>query len=176
MLVNLTRLDLHGNMIERIQRLDALKHLRELNLADNRITLIASIDHLTALEVLNLEDNAIAAIPASIQRNSRLSIVRLARNKISDLQDVTALTPLTHLTHMSIIGNPIDALHHCRAYIVYACRALSTIDGEHVRDAERAEAIARFDRSQVSQLEGANAALKQELKVVLLLTVIDLHQ
>ena len=169
MLVNLTRLDLHGNMIEKIQRLDALKHLRDLNLADNRITHITNIDLLTALETLNLEDNSIAAIPTSIQRNTRLSMVRLARNKISHLQDIASLTPLTNLSHLSIIGNPIDALPHCRAYVVYSCRTLSTLDGDRVLDAERGEAIARFDKSHVTSLEDENKALTQRLNVRIVL-------
>lgn len=73
-------------MIEKIEHLDHLVHLRELNLSYNKLTKIEGLECLTGLHTLNLTGNKIENIPASLPKKLKsLRVFKIAKNEIDNV-------------------------------------------------------------------------------------------
>lgn len=149
-------LNLSFNWIAKIENLNSLKRLRELNLAENNIRKIENLDSLLALEKLNLSGNNISHLSTGLARLERLSVLRIARNKLSVLREVEHLVFLTNLTSLSIHGNPMANLTHAKSYVVYKLPTLQIYDGEAICDEDHVQANERFHSS---TLQGLSVAL-----------------
>lgn len=87
MLKGLVKLTLSHNVIERIESLDELVHLRELDLSFNRIKVMENLNNLEQLEILLLFRNEIAIVQG-IDNLSKLTILNIGKNKITDWEHV----------------------------------------------------------------------------------------
>lgn len=147
-LTGLTQLNLSYNAINRIQSLDNLKNLVELNLAENAITKIENLDNLISLQRLNLSGNQIERISPSIGNLTKLSMLRIARNKLGIIRDLSVLGQLSNLTHLRIDENPFSNLEQTHPYAIYCVRNLQVLDGHQVLDDDRDEAVQLFEKEQ----------------------------
>ncbi|KAK3233519.1 hypothetical protein CYMTET_56183 [Cymbomonas tetramitiformis] len=168
--VHLKRLDLSCNAIRTIANLETLKSLRFLDLSRNILQRVDGLSTLPVLEELNLSDNSISSFPSALSKNSSLRVLRLARNKLSDLQAFQKLSLLSHLTILSVQGNPVASLEHASSFIMFQLRSIEVLDGEAVTNEGREKAIQRFDvqhnvdlRQDVARLEAKLAGTLEEL-------------
>lgn len=95
MLRGLVKLTLSHNIIERIENLDELVHLRELDLSFNHIRIMENLNNLERVEILLLYDNEIAVVQG-IDNLKRLTILNIGNNKIGDWEHVSTQLPLTN--------------------------------------------------------------------------------
>lgn len=91
LLKNLVKLSLAHNVIERIENLDELIHLKELDLSFNRIKVMENLDNLDQLEILLLYSNEISIVQG-INNLKKLVILNIGKNKINDWKHVCAYT------------------------------------------------------------------------------------
>ena len=123
LLPNLTELNLSFNAISRIEGLATLRQLRDLNLAENSITDLRGIADCfysssaasssgaagsvasdggryvaCPLERLNLSGNLLERIPNEMAALSKLTTLRLRRNRLHVLQDIEQLAGLRRLS------------------------------------------------------------------------------
>jgi len=143
-LVHLRFLNLSYNAITRIEGLEALVSLEELNLAENAITHIENLSGLRNLLRLNLSGNQIERISPAIIALRRLSMLRLARNKLKVLDDLAILSRLPSLVQLRMDENPIAGLEHGHAFAVHCCQSLGVLDGHDVTDEDRVDAAVFF--------------------------------
>lgn len=61
----------------------------------------------------------------------------LNNNGLATLADVAALGELARLTHLSLVGNPVAAVPHYRAFVIHKCAALEALDFTRVKRKER---------------------------------------
>jgi Leucine-rich repeat (LRR) protein len=83
---NLRALDLSCHLIARIEGLSSLKQLMHLSLADNKIGVLQGLNRLHSLEELDLSGNSIETIGTGLESLSKLRVLRLARNRISQVR------------------------------------------------------------------------------------------
>ncbi len=74
---------LDDNVIETLENLNSLIHLRTLSIRDNLISKIENIFNLKNLTLLDLSGNAIERIPSNIRLLEKLRILKLAYNRLS---------------------------------------------------------------------------------------------
>ena len=60
------------------------------------------------------------------------------------MSEINKLRPLRDLTQLTIAENPVTQIPHCRAYIIFILRTLSTLDGQNIAQQERDSADSRF--------------------------------
>ena len=85
--INLVRLQLDNNIIEKIDGLDALVHLVWLDLSFNNIQRIDGLSKLKKLEDLSLFNNRITEIE-NLENQKNLQVFSIGNNNISDLKNV----------------------------------------------------------------------------------------
>ncbi|GBG61813.1 hypothetical protein CBR_g23771 [Chara braunii] len=159
--VNLHRLDLSCNLLTRLDNVGCLKRLTVLSLADNHISRLDGIEGLERLEELNLTGNRLQQVPRSLLYLRRLRLLRLGRNKIAELAEFEKLAGMKNLASLTVQGNPISSLPHCRGFLVYSLRTLEVLDGDVVPADERVECIARFGPVHTQQLQEEIWSLNQ---------------
>lgn len=81
------KLSLSNNVIEKIENLDSLVHLKELNLSFNRIETIENLDKLINLEKLLLRSNKISQVQG-LNTLRNLQVLSLGNNEIADSSHV----------------------------------------------------------------------------------------
>lgn len=140
-LVNLRQLNLSYNVIKKVENMEMLVNLVELNLAENDIKDMRGLLCLSNLQRLNLSGNSIQRIPQDINKLQNLEILRLARNQLHALEDIEYLGPLEKLTELRVDDNPIVSRTsdrtETRAFIVFCCAHLLSLDGLLLSAAER---------------------------------------
>lgn len=68
------------------------------------------------------------------------------------IDEITKLQSLSNLVQLSVAGNPISQLPHCRLLIVFHLRTLQMLDGQEVTSKERQDADQRFAQGQQDHL------------------------
>lgn len=93
---NLRQLQLGGNKLVGVPRLDGMRHLNTLDLQFNKLTAIDGVGQLTGLAELIANDNELVALPGlgGLQRLTRLD---LQRNRLADVEGLQQMTLLTRL-------------------------------------------------------------------------------
>jgi U2 small nuclear ribonucleoprotein A' len=66
---------------------------------------------------------------------------------LKELKDLDALGHCKRLEFLSLLRSPVSERPHYRSWLIFRCRALRVLDGEKVRDSERAEAKKLFLKS-----------------------------
>ena len=100
-----------------------MKRLKTLLVANNRVSRIG--------------DGIGGSLPT-------LQHVILTNNRISSLGEVRALCALPALTTLVLLGNPVTRQAHYRHFVINAAPALTSLDFQRVRPAERAAAAKLF--------------------------------
>ncbi|KAG7217737.1 hypothetical protein INR49_020961 [Caranx melampygus] len=148
-------LNLNHNMIQRMERLNALTQLRELQLAHNHIQRIEGLEQLSSLQHLNLSYNRIDHVPRWLGRKLQsLHTLHLQHNLITSLYEVSRLRSLSALSELSVSGNPASLLPHSRLFLLYHLRTLDRLDDLPVTQEERGHAHQRFDAGAGAFAEG----------------------
>lgn len=91
------------------EQIACLVKLRILNLSDNQISSLEGLSSLKTLEELDVSGNAIEHIPTCIRHNAALRLLRISRNRISNVP----LFP--HLLYFGITIHHVVVLR-CRNY------------------------------------------------------------
>ncbi|KAG7215019.1 hypothetical protein INR49_022880 [Caranx melampygus] len=147
-------LNLNHNMIQRMERLNALTQLRELQLAHNHIQRIEGLEQLSSLQHLNLSYNRIDHVPRWLGRKLQsLHTLHLQHNLITSLYEVSRLRSLSALSELSVSGNPASLLPHSRLFLLYHLRTLDRLDDLPVTQEERGHAHQRFDAEELERLQ-----------------------
>lgn len=153
-LVNLEKLELYDNHLERVSHIEHLSNLRildlsfnairemiplvthvplleELYMAQNKLKEIVGLEGLTELRVLDLGANRIRVI-SGLETNTKLKSLWLGKNKI---EEVTGLATLVNLEQLDIQNNrltslgvnlkPLSKLRE----LYLACNRIQTVDG-----------------------------------------------
>uniref|UniRef100_T1IUU6 Leucine-rich repeat and coiled-coil domain-containing protein 1 n=1 Tax=Strigamia maritima TaxID=126957 RepID=T1IUU6_STRMM len=116
-------INLHGNVIRRIQNLASLHNLRHLDLSANRITLIEGLESLLMLRTLNLSYNFIQKVDGLKSLRCLVSI-NLSYNRITDLSGFREIGgPKYQLQQISVHGNCIQSTSH----VIQCLRACTTL-------------------------------------------------
>ena len=138
----LTRLDLHGVGLSRIENLEACGNLKTLVLAFNEITKLENLESLTKLEHLDVSHNALRRIE-NLAGLSRLNAILLSDNKLFRLEDLNAMrAAASSLRELDLRAN---AMRENRAYAGLVLRrmtALQVLDGVKVTESDRRRAAA----------------------------------
>ena len=71
-------------------------------------------------------------------------IIHYFKMLILQLHELTKLRVLRDLTQLTIAGNPVASLPHCRIFLIFHLRTLDVVDAQTVDWEERTEAQARF--------------------------------
>lgn len=95
-LTNLQELWLGKNKLTKLQNLDHLKRLKILSLQSNRITIIENLEGLEALEELYLSHNGIEQLQG-LEKNLNLRTLDVGNNRISVIENLSHLTNLEEL-------------------------------------------------------------------------------
>jgi hypothetical protein len=155
---------LEGNKIERIEGLEALKHLQSLHLQQNRIVKIENLDRNVELKYLDVSNNNIIIIeglsmlpsletllmkenllskPDSIRNViciKKLRELDLSMNKINcNLDDILEiLSQCKSLKILSLKGNPVvTSTKNYRKMVISKCTKLKRLDGLAIHEEER---------------------------------------
>ena len=138
----LTRLDLHGVGLTRVENLDGCGNLRSLVLAFNNISKLENLESLTKLEHLDVSHNALRRIE-NLAGLSRLNAILLSDNKLFRLEDLNAMRAAAgSLRTLDLRAN---AMRENRAYAGLVLRrmtALQVLDGVKVTERDRRRAAA----------------------------------
>ncbi|KER21403.1 hypothetical protein T265_10273 [Opisthorchis viverrini] len=82
----LVKLQLDNNIIEKIEGIDHLVHLRWLDLSFNNIKAITGLEKLVNLEDLSLYSNRIQSLE-NLDTLRKLEVLSIGRNKLTDTED-----------------------------------------------------------------------------------------
>ncbi|ROT63406.1 putative leucine-rich repeat-containing protein 48 [Penaeus vannamei] len=166
----LTKLELSNNSITVIRGLEKLTRLTWLDLSFNQKELSLSdrthkSDQLLAaairsttgdacslLEVLALHNNQLDRVDRrSLLALSKLQVLTLANNSISDIKDVRSLRVLEELASVTLAGNPMCDSRYPNFVLAHLPR-LAYLDQRRVTPAAHAEAALQY-KSEVSVVE-----------------------
>ena len=104
--ISLTTLVLSHNKCASATPLHRLVKLSKLSLSHNALTSIApDIAHNSALVELRLNGNHIAAIPPAITALTRLKLLDVGNNKLTDIGAIKILSALPYLRNLNVAGN-----------------------------------------------------------------------
>ncbi|XP_078791093.1 leucine-rich repeat and coiled-coil domain-containing protein 1 isoform X4 [Oryzias latipes] len=108
----LTSLNLHCNLIPRIEGLTSSWNLRNLDLSSNRISKIEGLSSLSSLRTLNLSCNLITKVEG-LNGLVNLTRLNLSCNQINNLTGLLYLHGTEYkLKHLSLHGNHLDSIDH----------------------------------------------------------------
>nr|XP_027232100.1 dynein regulatory complex subunit 3-like [Penaeus vannamei] len=149
----LTKLELSNNSITVIRGLEKLTRLTWLDLSFNQIERIKVIrDACSLLEVLALHNNQLDRVDRrSLLALSKLQVLTLANNSISDIKDVRSLRVLEELASVTLAGNPMCDSRYPNFVLAHLPR-LAYLDQRRVTPAAHAEAALQY-KSEVSVVE-----------------------
>ena len=135
----LTRLDLHGVGLTRVENLDGCGNLRSLVLAFNNISKLENLESLTKLEHLDVSHNALRRIE-NLAGLSRLNAILLSDNKLFRLEDLNAMRAAAgSLRTLDLRAN---AMRENRAYAGLVLRRMTAL-GPGRREGHRTRPAAR---------------------------------
>lgn len=107
-LTECVHLALSSNSIEKMINLSALQNLEILSMGRNNIRKIENLDGIgDHLEQLWLSYNAISSL-SGLERCTKLKVLYIGNNKISDLKEVAKLQSMTALEELVLYGNPVQ--------------------------------------------------------------------
>ena len=138
----LTRLDLHGVGLRRVEHLESCGNLRSLVLAFNKITKLENLDALSKLEHLDVSHNALRRIE-NLAGLSRLDAILLSDNELFRLEDLNAMRAAA--ASLRTLDLRANAMRENRAYTGLVLRrmtALQMLDGMKVTESDRRRAAA----------------------------------
>lgn len=137
-LQRLTHLDLSSNQITKISGLQTLVSLRSLNLACNQLVNVENLGGLRHLSNLNLTYNKIRSIHglADLWGTAySLETLALAANYLSSLDECTYyLSGLVKLKHLTLNDNRFDESKDYRTVIFRMVKSLVSLDGQDSRN------------------------------------------
>eukprot|EP00756_Hemistasia_phaeocysticola_P025307 Hpha_TRINITY_DN15999_c1_g1::TRINITY_DN15999_c1_g1_i12::g.71302::m.71302 len=163
LLPSLEVLTVRGQRIQRMEGLASIPNLKRLNLSGNLLSAVEGLQGLSRLEVLDLSANAIRRIPAGLAETCpQLRELLLPRNDIDSVREVDALRRLQRLEVLDLSQNSVVELPQFRSYTVWALPAVQTLCGEEVREAERLDAGARWQRQELAEKERQLSAAQQQ--------------
>ncbi|XP_026561663.1 leucine-rich repeat and coiled-coil domain-containing protein 1-like [Pseudonaja textilis] len=139
-LLNLEHLDLSSNRIHWIEGLSCLANLRTLNLACNLITKVEGLEKLYNLTKLNLSYNRIDDLSGLLHLrgpNYKINHIELHSNSVNNvnhlLQCLCGLQYLTNLTlEKNEKSNPVCAKIGYREILLQALPQLTILDGKNI--------------------------------------------
>ncbi|KAK4699944.1 protein NUD1, partial [Phenoliferia sp. Uapishka_3] len=94
---NLERIDMSNNHIDSVGQLSCLVHLRELKADNNKIKDLGGLADIDGLVRLSLKGNCIESVDFSATNWTRLEMLNLSRNKITDLRNIERMQNLSLL-------------------------------------------------------------------------------
>ncbi|KAH7913431.1 hypothetical protein BJ138DRAFT_1146190 [Hygrophoropsis aurantiaca] len=107
-LSNLENLDISNNDIDSLTQLQCLRHLRELRADGNKITSIDGLQKMDGLVKLSLQDNQLREADLTSFRWSRLEMLNLSHNRLTDISSLAMSLPA--LVALNIDNNMLDHL------------------------------------------------------------------
>ncbi|KAH7925885.1 hypothetical protein BV22DRAFT_1088208 [Leucogyrophana mollusca] len=107
-LSNLENLDISNNDIDSLTQLQCLRHLRELRADGNKITSIDGLQKMDGLVKLSLQDNQLKDADLAMFLWSRLEMLNLSRNRLSNISSLA--TSLPALIALNIDNNLLNHL------------------------------------------------------------------
>ncbi|KAL6444746.1 hypothetical protein ACFW04_002067 [Cataglyphis niger] len=161
LLKNLVKLSLSHNVIERIENLDELIHLKELDLSFNRIKVMENLDNLHQLEILLLYSNEISIVQG-INNLKKLMILNIGKNKINDWKHVIYLRDFKSLKSLNIFDNPCTEMDGYLDYLFAYVPQLIYYQYRMISESDRQSAIDKHYRK-ISNLEENEAKVQTEL-------------
>ncbi|XP_050445114.1 dynein regulatory complex subunit 3-like [Cataglyphis hispanica] len=161
LLKNLVKLSLSHNVIERIENLDELIHLKELDLSFNCIKVMENLDNLDQLEILLLYSNEISIVQG-INNLKKLMILNIGKNKINDWKHVIYLRDFKSLKSLNIFDNPCTEMDGYLDYLFAYVPQLIYYQYRMISESDRQSAIDKHYR-RISNLEENEAKIQTEL-------------
>ncbi|KAL4486162.1 hypothetical protein ABPG72_012215 [Tetrahymena utriculariae] len=155
------KIDLSGNMLQKIQNLNNFKSLVYLNLSYNRIQIIENIEMLVNLQYLNLSNNNIKEIPLIIERNAQLQHLLLSSNNISSINSIVNLQKLLNLKELNLLDNPIQSCHDYKNYVKNNLKQILLLDQKNIHVSN----LNSVGESWNSQLSFSNNAVNQSAQL-----------
>ncbi|NXI35984.1 PPR42 phosphatase, partial [Galbula dea] len=163
---NITHLYLQNNCISCIENLSSLKNLEKLYLGGNCITVVEGLDKTEKIRELHIESQHLLGEkllfePRSLQSLAKsLSVLNISNNNIDELEELAVLENLsylravdnqlqhmkdlevvlstwTKLRRLDLTGNPVCHAPKYRDRVVVQARALESLDGKDIKEAER---------------------------------------
>lgn len=162
---NLVKLKLSNNIIEKIQNLEMLVHLKELDLSFNRIAVMENLNDLRKLEVLLLYENKISVVK-EIDDLAELTIFSIGRNKIADWEHVIYLRQFPKLRSLNTAENPCAEKDGYFHYLFAFIPQLIYHQYKMITNYERRTAMEKYYR-ELSNLEEMEAKKKKEADIKL---------
>ncbi|XP_011171581.1 dynein regulatory complex subunit 3 isoform X2 [Solenopsis invicta] len=160
-LKSLVKLSLSHNVIERIENLDELCHLRELDLSFNRIKIMENLNNLHRLEILLLYSNEISIVQG-INNLKKLTILNIGKNKIDDWKHVVYLREFKSLKSLNMSDNPCTEMDGYLDYLLAFVPQLIYYQYRMISGSERQSAIDKHYRI-INNLEENEAKIQMEL-------------
>ncbi|GAA5873594.1 hypothetical protein JCM16303_001173 [Sporobolomyces ruberrimus] len=142
-------LDLRGHKIPAIENLGVTKdQLESLDLTDNAITSVSNFPLLRRLHQLVLSNNPVRTLSPSIATSlpnlSTLILTNSTVQKESLAVLGDTLGKCRKLQHLSLKGAPVAQAEHYKAWIVFNCKKLTSLDFDRVKQKDREQANALF--------------------------------
>ncbi|GAA5924309.1 U2 snRNP complex subunit LEA1 [Sporobolomyces koalae] len=147
--LNDRELDLRGHKIPAIENLGVTKdQLESLDLTDNAITSVSNFPLLRRLHQLLLANNPVRTISPSIATSlpnlTSLILTNSAVPKESLALVGDTLSKCRKLQHLSLKGSPVAQAEHYKEWIVFSCKALTSLDFDRIKQKDREHANALF--------------------------------
>ncbi|NXG66805.1 LRCC1 protein, partial [Hemiprocne comata] len=109
---NLHTLNVHCNLIARIEGLSHLRSLQHLDLSSNQIRRIEGLSSLASLRTLSLSCNLITKVEG-LEKLFNLTTLNLSYNRIHDLSGLQRLHGTSHkISHVDLHSNCINDVNH----------------------------------------------------------------
>ncbi len=134
-----------------------------MDLSDNEIGVLENFPLLKRLGTLFVANNKIRLVKPGLGRVlPRLEVLVLTNNSLESLGDVAALGELPQLCSLSLLHNPVTQHEAYRAFVVFKCKSLETLDFTKVTRKERYRAQQLFagevGGELLRKLEGSTSA------------------
>ncbi|CAH8582111.1 unnamed protein product [Schistosoma turkestanicum] len=139
----LVKLQLDNNIIERIEGIDHLIHLRWLDLSFNNIEKIEGLQNLVNLEDLSLYSNHITSLE-NMENLKNLQVFSVGNNYITELSNIKYLRQFRHLQSLCLHGNPVNENDDYKLYIHAMLPNLCYLDYQRTDDQLKSKAYEKY--------------------------------
>ncbi|CAD7704688.1 unnamed protein product [Ostreobium quekettii] len=161
-LVNLVKLQLDNNMLEKIENLGHLTRLTWLDLSFNNISKIEGLETLTNLTDLSLFNNQVEVIE-NLDTLQCLQVLSMGNNALKKLNNVMYLRQFKSLRIVKLEGNPICKDPEYRSYILSHISQLTYFDYRRVSQPDVTAALEQHQDEMIEiQEKEENQALEEE--------------